>query len=128
MRLGAIALLGGRCADCGIDDPVVLNIDHVFDDGADERRKLNPSQICARLVQGSLPRGRYQLLCCNCNWRKEYSRRTRSNSMVAKPRHKNQNDAKVACPKGHPYDYVDPRGRRGCRKCRLIAVIKNAKR
>jgi len=42
VRLEAIALLGGSCVHCGVNDPVVLNIDHVQDDGAQERRKLNP--------------------------------------------------------------------------------------
>jgi hypothetical protein len=42
---------------------------------------------------------------------------------IAKGRHRNGNEKKTHCPRGHPYDevntYVIPggRGRRDCRKC-----------
>lgn len=125
-RLGAIALLGGKCSYCGIDDPIVLNIDHVNDDGSHERKKLNPSQLCARLVKGTLPKERYQLLCCNCNWRKEYLRRTgRQEPIVLPVRRKNQNDGKTHCVNGHPFTdentYARPDGYRACKKCNLEA-------
>ena len=33
-----------------------------------------------------------------------------------------RNSAKSTCPRGHPYDYVDKRGRRGCLRCRREAA------
>lgn len=36
----------------------------------------------------------------------------------------NGNREKVECPQGHPYDYVSPSGRRGCRRC----ISENGKR
>lgn len=132
-RLKAIAVLGGRCAYCGIDDPIVLNIDHVKDDGGWERASLNPSQICARIASGSVPKGRYQLLCCNCNWRKEYLRRTAAETMVApgEPR-SNQNDSKTVCIHGHPFTeentYRDKRGHRMCKACNRRRTGEYAKR
>jgi hypothetical protein len=31
------------------------------------------------------------------------------------------NERKTECPRGHRYDYVDPRGYRGCKRCRADA-------
>ena len=122
VRLEAIALLGGSCVHCGVNDPVVLNIDHVQDDGAQERRKLSPSQFCSRLIQGLLLREKYQLLCCNCNWRKEYYRRTGATTApTLSARRKNQNDGKTVCKAGHQFNeantYIRPDGGRMCRTC-----------
>lgn len=76
-RTEVITLLGGKCVRCGITDPIVLNIDHVNNDGAEERRltKRGFTGWLARIADGTLSKERYQLLCCNCNWRKEYLRR-----------------------------------------------------
>lgn len=76
IRLQAVALLGGKCVHCGANDPIILDIDHVHNDGQKERLEMTVYQQASRLVQGLLPLDRYQLLCKNCNWRKEYFRRT----------------------------------------------------
>lgn len=131
-RLRAIALLGGKCVHCGIDDPIVLNIDHIEDDGAIERKTLDPTQICARLAQGKLSTERYQLLCCNCNWRKEYFRRRGSLVMAPPAPRLNQNDGKPTCINGHPFDEVntylrtDRPGHRMCRLCNREAQYRYA--
>jgi hypothetical protein len=70
----AFAALGGRCAHCPESDPEVLAIDHVNDDGALERKAKNHCAMYNRIIRGESP-GRYQLLCFNCNWRKELRRR-----------------------------------------------------
>ena len=75
IRLQALQLLGGSCVHCGANDPIVLDIDHVHNDGQKERQLMTVYQQASRLVQGRLPLERYQLLCKNCNWRKEYFRR-----------------------------------------------------
>ena len=122
MRDEAIQLLGGCCAYCGISDPIVLNIDHRENDGATERKVLNPSQICSRLVKGTLQKERYQLLCCNCNWRKEYLRRTGLERYRKPPAKKgNQNTGKDACVHGHVFDEANTwhrsDGTRACKAC-----------
>jgi hypothetical protein len=58
-----------------VNDPIILDIDHIHNDGAAERKIMTVYQQSARLVQGKLPLERYQLLCKNCNWKKEYFRR-----------------------------------------------------
>ena len=66
------ALLGVICKKCGFDDIRALNIDHVFNDGAIERRTRN-NGIREGGSRHSLYREvirsheRYQRLCCNCD-------------------------------------------------------------
>jgi len=67
-RLELIRLMGSRCVHCGEDDPVVLTFDHVKDDGFTERKGERVSVVKKNPE-------RFQLLCHNCNWRKEYWRR-----------------------------------------------------
>lgn len=69
-RLDLICKLGGRCCFCGEKDPIVLDFDHINDDGAKHRRHRRVSlQETEKQIE------RFQLLCKNCNWRKEYWRR-----------------------------------------------------
>jgi hypothetical protein len=73
IRKAALAILGALCAYCGIDDPMILMIDHRMDDGAAERK--NGKNLAQQLVKGLVSPANYQVLCHNCNWRKEYLRR-----------------------------------------------------
>jgi len=59
-------LLGNKCKHCGEKDERVLQIDHVFSDGAKERKL---SRIALYNNVEEKPK-RYQLLCANCNWKK----------------------------------------------------------
>jgi len=74
-RRRALDMLGGKCAYCGIDDPVVLVIDHKNNDGAKERKTTWAGSLPSRIVRGIVSLDAYQTLCHNCNWRKEYLRR-----------------------------------------------------
>lgn len=62
---------GNKCARCGFNDSRALQIDHVNDDGADERREIGGHKclywvkILRNLQKDST---RYQILCANCNW------------------------------------------------------------
>jgi len=61
-------LLGGKCKHCGEKDSRVLQIDHVYGDGAEERREgLSRTQLYRNIEKSTK---RYQLLCANCNWKK----------------------------------------------------------
>lgn len=94
LRSKVILRFGARCANknClvpgGCTDVRALQIDHVHNDGAEERRKYGVAG--PRGGQTPLPRskmqaiyqlaledteGRYQLLCANCNVIKEHERR-----------------------------------------------------
>lgn len=68
-----IDLLGGKCNHCGIDDKVVLAFDHINNDGSKLRFKAGSTKLYNDIEE--LQEQRYQLLCHNCNWRKEYYRR-----------------------------------------------------
>jgi hypothetical protein len=61
---------GGKCARCGIPDPDVLCIDHVNNNGAKERQIRRGSKFYRWLRRNNYPKGEYQLLCYNCNWKK----------------------------------------------------------
>jgi len=74
-RLELISILGGSCVACNEKDSDVLDVDHVYDDGAAERRATKGKDIIYRLLEKDVDLSRYQLLCKNCNWRKELARR-----------------------------------------------------
>ena len=67
-RLLLISLFGGKCVHCGESDPIVLDFDHIENDGHKDSKK----NIIFRVKSHPL---RFQLLCKNCNWKKEYWRR-----------------------------------------------------
>jgi hypothetical protein len=67
-RLRLIADFGGCCVECGVSDPVVLDFDHVDNDG----HKGTGKNLIFEVKSDPT---RFQLLCKNCNWRKEYWRR-----------------------------------------------------
>ncbi|MCK4260092.1 MAG: hypothetical protein KAX49_14025 [Halanaerobiales bacterium] len=72
LRQLAIQRLGGRCADCEIDDEEVLVFDHKNNDGYKERREISSYIYHKRLYEGILEDRRedIQLLCANCNMKK----------------------------------------------------------
>ena len=61
---------GGICACCSESRRVFLTIDHVNNDGANERKK---HIIGIMLYYRALKEpSRYQILCRNCNWAKRF--------------------------------------------------------
>lgn len=63
-RNEALDALGGRCVGCGLDDRRVLQIDHVLNNGSEERRTMDASAVNRRVV---LHPDEYQALCANCH-------------------------------------------------------------
>lgn len=71
-----------KCANCGIDALSVLCIDHIYNDGADHKRKLNKNgkkqigntDLLRDIIKNNFP-PRYQVLCFNCNYHKEFLRK-----------------------------------------------------
>jgi hypothetical protein len=62
---------GSRCACCGEDQFVFLQLDHIEPGGASERNKSNLAgpKLYAKLRREGFPPG-YQVLCANCNFAK----------------------------------------------------------
>lgn len=80
LKLEMVAAYGGKCVHCDIDDPVVLSLDHKDDDAHIEKELygLNARgghKNYQRLKKDGWPQERFQLLCYNCNARKEHTRR-----------------------------------------------------
>lgn len=74
LRLAAIARLGGRCRTCGIDDPAVLEFDHIEPlclhlPGASRSHRRSCTTY-REVVRRRNPRAVFDLLCCNCHERK----------------------------------------------------------
>lgn len=70
IKLEVHTTLGGCCMRCGISDPRLLQIDHVNNDGASERRTTpNSISVYKNIVRAGTKEAlkRYQLLCANCH-------------------------------------------------------------
>ncbi len=68
LRTEMIATYGGKCACCGEQESIFLDLDHINNDGAADRRERgNGQRLLVWLKANDWPRDRYQLLCCNCN-------------------------------------------------------------
>lgn len=66
------------CATCGFDDFRALAIDHIDDNGAEERASLGNKNFAGwnfykYLMQQGFPEG-YQTLCSNCNIIKQWNK------------------------------------------------------
>ena len=63
-----------KCAKCGFSDMRALCLDHIYNDGAEERRMItngvrnnfNGQKIYQWVKKNNFP-DRYQVLCFNCN-------------------------------------------------------------
>ena len=77
LREQILAGYGAVCARCKETDKRVLEIDHMKDNGAEERRKFkrNYNKLHKSIIKRNFPKDEYQLLCKNCNWLKELERR-----------------------------------------------------
>jgi hypothetical protein len=73
-------ILGNKCAFCKKTDPILFTIDHIHNDGKEERKILHGSNgLAIHLNRLGWPeeyiKERYQILCYNCNYsknRREY--------------------------------------------------------
>jgi hypothetical protein len=70
-RLLLINYFGGKCVHCGESDPIVLDFDHINNDGYIDKKNHKSNMV--HLIERNPEK--FQLLCKNCNWRKEYWKR-----------------------------------------------------
>lgn len=77
IKLEMVEAFGGECLECGEDDPIVLVLDHIKDDGHIDRKNgiEGGFKLYQQLKKLGWPKDRHQLLCHNCNFKKEYKRR-----------------------------------------------------
>lgn len=78
IKFECVEAYGGSCIECGVNDPIVLVIDHTRDNAKEDREILNQRggyKLYMDLKRRGWPKNGYQLLCHNCNFRKEYIRR-----------------------------------------------------
>lgn len=74
VRARVISTYGGKCAECGETRLHMLQLDHVNNDGAEERRGRNANAHYFNADKEYRP-DRYQVLCGPCNYAKNsYSR------------------------------------------------------
>ena len=70
---------GNCCCMCKESDPIVLQIDHIKDNGKDhvdgKGRRVTGNQLYCQIIKANYPKDEYQLLCANCNAKKEWHRR-----------------------------------------------------
>jgi hypothetical protein len=68
VKFETIDAYGGKCVCCKEDEIEFLTIDHIFGDGAEERKKYGAgSGIYRHLRRNGYPKDRHRLLCWNCN-------------------------------------------------------------
>lgn len=74
IKLEVLNAYGNKCICCGEIHPCFLELDHVNNDGAKQKRELNlnEQQVYYLAKKEGYPKDKYQLLCANCNKAKEY--------------------------------------------------------
>ena len=72
-KLACIQAYGGRCKCCGEANPIFLSLDHINNDGKQDRKLYGcGTPFYQRLRIMGFPKGRLQVLCYNCNMAKAF--------------------------------------------------------
>lgn len=75
IRFNALKYLSDppQCKNCGVNNFLVLTIDHINNDGNEERKTIRPNKLWE--IIPTMPKEealkKYQVLCRNCNWEKK---------------------------------------------------------
>jgi len=71
LRIKAIAAYGGKCVCCGCDEFILLDLDHINNDGSTWRKHFkDPRRELRWLRDHGWPPDRLQVLCVVCHRRK----------------------------------------------------------
>lgn len=75
-RTELVTILGSKCVICAIDDPEMLHLDHIYDDGQIDLEKFGSgtSMYLYYLKHQDEAKAKLQVLCANHNWKKRYSK------------------------------------------------------
>jgi len=66
----AIKILGGCCVRCGTKRLPLLELDHLFNNGKEDRGTNLAKTVIKMYKEGLDPKSKFQVLCRNCNWLK----------------------------------------------------------
>lgn len=75
VKTAVIEAYGGECVCCHENILEFLTIDHINNDGAEERRqngKKTGGKLYRWLIANNFPKDKYQILCYNCNCAKGF--------------------------------------------------------
>jgi len=72
VRNKVFTLYGTKCSICNYDEIRGLELDHLNDDGAIERRKYQQKSLYVKILKNEVDLNRYQLLCINCHANKTW--------------------------------------------------------
>jgi len=67
LRQQLLNLYGESCARCGFEDARALTLDHIKNNGAEERKELGERGVWYRALSAYMPSD-YQTLCMNCQF------------------------------------------------------------
>ncbi len=71
LRNAMFRLLGSFCKRCGFSDKRALQVDHVHNNGYEERKRYRGQNMYRHIL--SVGGKGYQILCANCNWIKRHN-------------------------------------------------------
>ena len=64
-------MYGHKCILCGFDDKRTLTLDHINNNGSEERKQLGERGVYRRARDNYLP-SEYRILCMNCQFIERY--------------------------------------------------------
>jgi hypothetical protein len=67
LKDSVFTMYGNKCAICGFTDRRALTLDHVLNNGAQERQELGERGVYRRAIEKYRPH-EYRILCMNCQF------------------------------------------------------------
>ena len=88
LRNRVLEFYGRECGLCGFDDERALTLDHVLNNGAEERKNLGERGVYRRAIKPEY-RHEYRILCMNCQFITRHNNGRQNQYTITKegPRH-----------------------------------------